>query len=142
MKSLQPVDRDTRIALVTASLSATGALIGAVCAASSMAIIAVTAGGLPALTLGGMPGVLAIAAGAGAFVGIIGALMLGWGLLRAVPLGRVILITALGTIGGALIGEWTQFLDPHVRIIPSVIAGALMGFLLSGIGLRINARRT
>ena len=105
MTSLLSTDRDTRIALVTASLSATGALIGAVCAASSMAIIAATAGGRTALTLGGMPALLAVAA---AFVGIIGAPMLGWGLMREVPLGRVILITALGTIGGALIGEWTH----------------------------------
>ena len=99
-------------------------------------------GGLPALTLGGMPGVLAIAAGAGAFVGIIGAPLLGWGLLRAVPLGRVILITALGTIGGAVLGEWARFLNPYATIIPSVIAGAFVGFLLSGVALRIHARRT
>ena len=142
MTSLQSTDRDTRIALVTASLSATGALIGAVCAASSMAIIAVTAGGLSALVSGGTPGLLAVAAGVGAFVGIIGAPMLGWGLLRQVPLGRVILITAIGTIGGAVISEWARFLNPYARIIPSVIAGAFMGFLLSGIGLRIHARRT
>ena len=142
MTSLQPADRDTRIALVTASLSATGALIGASCAVTSVAIIAVIAGGFPALVSGGTPGLLAIAAGVGAFVGIIGAPMLGWGLLRQVPLGRVILITALGTIGGAVLGEWARFLNPYAGIIPSVIAGAFMGFLLSGIGLRIHARRT
>lgn len=142
MTSLQSTDRDTRIAVVTASLSAAGALIGALCAASSVAIIAVITGGFPALVSGGTPGLLAVAAGAGAFVGIIGAPMLGWGLLREVPLGRVILVTALGTIGGAVIGEWARFLNPYADIIPSVIAGAIAGFLLSGIGLRIFARRT
>lgn len=139
--SLQPIARDARIALVTASLSVTGAFIGAICAASSVAIIAVISSGLPALVSGGTPGLLAVAAGAGAFVGIIGAPMLGWGLLREVPLGRVILVTALGTIGGAVVGEWARFLNPYAAIIPSVIAGAITGFLLSGIGLRILARR-
>ena len=141
MTSLQSTDRDARIAIVTASLSAAGALIGAVCAASSVAIIAVLAGGATALTSAGTPGLLAIAAGAGAFVGIIGAPMLGWGLLREVPLGRVILVTALGTVGGAVIGEWARFLNPYAAIIPSVVAGAFAGFLLSGIALRIHARR-
>ena len=142
MTSLQPMDRDARIALVTASLSVTGAFIGAICAASSVAIIAVIAGGLPALVTGGTPGLLAVAAGAGAFVGIIGAPMLGWGLLREVPIGRVILVTALGTIGGAVIGEWARFLNPYAAIIPSVLAGAFVGFLLSGVALRIHTRRT
>ena len=141
MTSLLPRDRATRVALVTTGLSATGAVIGALCAASSVAIIAVAGGGLETLTTGPTMGIIELSAAAGAFVGMIGAPLLGWGLLRRVPLGRVILVTALGAIIGAVVGEWTRPFNPYPRTMPGVIAGALIGFLLSGIGLRLLAQR-
>jgi hypothetical protein len=141
MTSLQPTDRATRIAVVTAGLSAAGAVFGAVCAAASVAIIAVSAAGVAALGSGGTWGIMGASAGFGALVGTIGAPMLGWGLLRHVPLGRVLVVTALGTILGALIGEWSRPLNPYSRVLPGVIAGAFIGFLLSGVTLWLHARR-
>ena len=140
MTSLLSRDRATRIALVTTGLSATGGVIGALCAASSVAIIAVAAEGLETLAMGPTMGMIGMSAAAGAFVGIIGAPLLGWGLLRRVPIGRIILVTALGTIIGAVVGEWTRPFNPYPRTMPGVIAGALIGFLLSGIGLRVLAQ--
>ena len=141
MTSLQSTGRATRIAVVTAGLSATGAVVGAACAASSVAIIAASAGGLASLGSSGTPGLLGVSAGFGALVGALGAPMLGWGLLRRVPLGRVLLVTALGTIIGAVIGEWSRPLNPYARVLPGVIAGAFIGFSLSGVLLSLLARR-
>lgn len=141
MTSLQRTERASRIAIVTAGLGATGAALGAVCAASSVAIIAALATGLGSLGSGGTPHLLGVAAAFGGLVGALGAPMLGWGLLRRVPLGRVLLVTSLGTVMGALGGEWSRPFNPYPRVLPGVIAGALLGFVISGIGLWLTTRR-
>jgi hypothetical protein len=51
------------------------------------------------------------------------------------------LVTALGTILGAVVGESARGFNPYPRTIPGVIAGTLVGFLLSGIALRLLAQR-
>ncbi len=135
-------DRPTRLVLVTAGLSATGGLVGAVTAASAVSIIVVLSGGIYTLTSGGTPGLLAVAAGFGAFCGLIGAPLRGWGLLQRVPLGRGIFWTAIGTIVGAVGGELLQSINPFAPLVPGVLAGAFLGFVGAGIGLRAHSRPT
>jgi hypothetical protein len=142
MTTLEHTDRPTRIVLVTAGLCATGGLVGAVSAASVVATLAIHSGGVHALTSGGTPGLLAVAAGFGAFCGIIGGPLLAWGLLRRVPLGRVILYTAAGTILGAIGGQLLQPVNPFAQTVPGVLAGAFLGFVSAGIGLRVHSRLT
>ena len=127
---------------MTAGLSATGGLVGAATAASAVGAIVMLSGGADALTSGGTPGLLAVAAGFGAFCGIIGAPLLGWGLLQRVPLGRSILWTAVGTIVGAIGGEFLlQSVNPFAPPVPGVFVGAFLGFVGAAIGLRVHARR-
>ena len=127
---------------MTAGLSATGGLVGAISAASAVSTIAILSGGVDALTSGSTPGLLLVAAGFGTFCGIIGGPLLSWGLLRRVPLGRVILWTAVGTILGAIGGELLQPVNPFAQSLPGVLAGAFLGFLSAGIGLRVHSRLT
>ena len=57
--------------------------------------------------------------------------MLGWALLRCVPLGRAIVVTAIGTFIGAVVGEFLNPFNPYAHTIPGVIGGALLGFVIS-----------
>ena len=139
--TLEHTDRPNRIVLVTAGLSATGGVVGALSAASAVGAIFLLSGGSDALTSGPMPGLLAVAAGFGAFCGIIGAPVLGWGLLRRVPSGRAILWTAVGTVVGALSGELLQSLTPFAPAVPGVFVGAFLGFVGAGIGLHLQSQR-
>jgi len=72
---------------------------------------------------------------------MVGAPLLGWALLRCVPLGRAILVTAIGTFIGAIVGEFLNPFNPYAHTIPGVIGGALLGFVISGGGLRIATAR-
>ena len=81
----------------------------------------------------------AIPGAIGAIAGAIGAPLVGFGLLRRVPLGRSILFTASGAIVGASLGEWIRPWNPYSRAVPGVILGALLGFLVAGIALRLWA---
>src|SRR5687768_2929380 len=110
--ALETTDRPTRIVLVTAGLSVMGGAVGAVTAASAVGAIALLSAGFHGLTSGPMPGLLTVAAGFGALCGMLGAPVLGWGLLRRASLGRAILWTAVGTIGGAIGGELLQSVNP------------------------------
>ncbi|HEY2067252.1 MAG TPA: hypothetical protein VGG84_14960, partial [Gemmatimonadaceae bacterium] len=85
---------------VTIGLGVTGAVVGAICATSAISIVALGAGGFPAVNSAGTPGYLAVVAGAGALTGMFAAPLLGWGLLRRVPLGRAVTYTAIGTVLG------------------------------------------
>src|SRR5688572_21004485 len=136
--TLETTDRPTRIVLVTAGLSVIGGAVGAVTAASAVGAIALLSGG-HGLTSGPMPGLLTVALGFGAFCGMIGAPLLGWGLLRRVSLGRAILWTAVGTIGGAIGGELLQSVNPFPPAVPGVFVGAFLGFVGAGIGLSVRS---
>src|SRR5687768_15691424 len=142
MTTLERADRQTRIVVVTAGLGATGGLVGGISAVSAVSAIVILTGGVDALTSPGTPGLLGVAAGFGAFCGIIGGPLLGWGLLRRVPLGRAILWTAAGTILGAIGGELLQPFNPFGQSLPGVFAGAFLGFASAGITLRVRSRRT
>ena len=135
-------ERIARVAVVTAGLSVSGGVVGAVCATAAVGVIATAESGFASLASGAGLGLLGIAAGAGAVVGMVGAPLLGWGLLRRVPLGRAIVITALGTVFGAVCGQLLNPLNPYSHVVPGVIGGALAGFVVAGVWLRATVRRT
>jgi len=134
-------ERVSQIALVTAGLSVTGGVVGAVCGVTAVAIIAVADAGLGALTSDLGLQLVSLAAGAGAAAGMVGAPAIGWGALRRVPIGKSILVTALGTIAGAIGGQFLQRITDNVFFVPGIIAGAVGGFLAAGVGLRIASRQ-
>jgi hypothetical protein len=134
------MDRAARIAVVTAGLSLTGGVIGAVCAEAAVGILVIFESGVRAFFSHNTLQLLGPTMGFGAVVGAIGAPILAWGLLRRVPLGRAIFVTACGTVLGAVAGEILRPL-PLTRTIPGVLAGAVAGFLVAGVGLWIHARR-
>ena len=141
MRTVESRGRLDRISLVTAGISAVGGVIGGACAALTVAIVAMIEGGITALSAAGTPTLLAVASGFGAVVGMIGAPMLSWALLRRVALGRAIAYTALGTVVGAVVGELTVAFVSYPRLFPGVIAGALVGYLSAGAALHLQARR-
>jgi hypothetical protein len=141
MTSLQRLDRPTRIAVVTTGLTAAGAAAGASCAAVSIAIIALVEGGSAAIMSRSIVPILAIGSAFGGLVGALVAPLLGWGLLRRVALGRMLIVTFAGTTLGALVGELVDRLAPLPRFLPGVFAGALLGFLGAGVALRLQSAK-
>jgi hypothetical protein len=130
-----------RVVLVTAGLSMTGGVVGALCAVVAVGLIASAGVGVGQVASRAGLTLLSLAGGAGALAGMLGAPLLGWGLLRRVPIGRAIAVTALGTVVGAVAGEMINPLNPYSHTVPGVIGGALTGFILGGVGLRIGNRQ-
>lgn len=123
--------RARRIALVTAGLIGAGAAVGALCAAAALAVVLACNGVFgDRLTPDEWAVFLAVAGVFGAVVGAIGAPVVGWGLLRRVPLGRAIAGTALGTIAGGIVG-W----------VAQPVLGAIAGALLGLVGVAAYLRR-
>jgi hypothetical protein len=128
-----------RLTLVTLGLAACGAVVGAVCAiiAVSVALIthsrgAVQSGFAP-------PPLLLLTAVVGAGIGTIAAPTLAFAILRRVPLGRAILVTSIGAIAGAVVGELVAPLNPYdADLTPGLIRGALIGFIAAGVVLRLT----
>ena len=141
MTSLKSTDRTTRIVLVTAGLSVTGGVVGALCAAAAVTVIAAIEGGSSGLVSRVFANILGVSAGFGAVAGMIGAPLLGWGLLRRVPLGRAMAFTAGGTVAGALAGELMHPLK-YASDVPAVLIGAFVGFLLGAIVVRLRTGTT
>jgi hypothetical protein len=131
-------DRPARIALVTAALSVAGGIVGGVCSAAAVTVIAGIEGGIGTLVTREFAGVLGLAAAFGGVAGMVGAPILSWALLRRVPLGGAALFTAIGTIIGAVGGELARPLNPYVRTLPSVLVGALLGFIVGGVIARLR----
>lgn len=72
----------------------------------------------------------------GALSGALGAPLLGWLVLRPVPLGRAIVATALGTLVGAWVAgaAWrTSYVAP--------IVGGLVGFVAGAVAIRMLTTR-
>ena len=138
MTSLTISDRPARIALVTAGLSVAGGVVGSVCSAAAVTLIAGIEGGIGTLVTRELAGLLGVAAAFGGLAGMIGTPVLSWALLRRVPLGRAALFTAIGTIVGAVGGELTRPLNPYARTIPAVLIGALLGFIAGGLVARLR----
>jgi hypothetical protein len=138
MDTLDQTDRRTRIVLVTTALSLTGGLVGALCGGAALSVIVIASGGASVLTSDGPPRLLSVAAAFGACCGMVGGPLLGWGLLRRVPLGRAILWTAVGATAGALSGELLRAIGLMPPAVSGVLAGALLGFVGAGVVLRIR----
>jgi hypothetical protein len=111
------------------------------CGAVAVAIIAGVEGGIGNLISNFGVRLVGSAAGAGAVAGMIGAPALAWGVLRRVPLGRAAFVTAIGTVIGAVVGQFLNPLNSHASTLPGVIVGAFVGFLAAGVGLRIATHR-
>ena len=129
-----------RIVAVTVGLSAIGGVVGALCANAALAILIGIRGGPRALPSHELVRVFEIASGFGAAAGLVGAPLLGWGLLRHVSLRRAIPITALGCVAGAVLGEVARPVKLYTTQIPAALLGAFFGFLLAGILLSLRSR--
>lgn len=138
MASLIISHRPARIAVVTAGLAVAGGVVGGVCAAAAITLIAGIEAGFGDLVSREFAGLLGLCAAFGAFAGVIGAPLLSWAVLRRVPLGSAALYTAIGTVVGAVGGELARPFNPYVRTLPGVLVGALLGFIGAGILARLR----
>ena len=131
-----------RVAVVTLGLALCGAVMGAVCATIAVSLALITHSPHEFLS-GFAPPPLLLAAGlAGAAMGAVSAPILAFGILRRVPLGRAIVLTALGTIAGAVVGEMVAPVNPYAAgWTPGIVRGALLGFVMAGVILRLTVRR-
>jgi hypothetical protein len=118
-----------RILLVTAGLMVTGAIAGAITAMVAVTIVMLVVSGLSALADLGWG--MAVAAMLGAPIGAVILPLEAWVLLRRVPLWRALAETAAGTILGAV---------AFALLSPGPILGAVIGFTLAAIRLRIATR--
>ena len=117
-----------RVAIVTLALVIVGALIGALTSVLALVVVLMLRGspGFPQLMAAIM-----MAGYVGAAIGAVMAPIVAWVLLRRVPLWRAITQTALGTLLGAIVTSFT---------FPGPIIGAIIGFTLAAIRLRIVTR--
>ena len=120
-----------RTIAVTGALIGIGAVCGAVMGAVLMAMTALRTIGLE--NSGGITGGMRFGATVGAPLGAVLTPILSWIFLRRVPLGRAVLETAVGTVAGAAIAL--------VAAPPWFFAGAIGGFIASGINLYVRTRR-
>jgi hypothetical protein len=129
----RPEVSPARAVAVTAGLVVVGGLVGAVCGA--IALLTLT------WWLSGEVYLVNIALGAlfGFPTGAVLAPVLGWGLLRQVPLGRAIGHCAIGTTLGGLLGGLAVFSEIGPWYLPVVLAG--VGFLFAAIRLRLQVNR-
>jgi len=126
-----------RIAAVTAGLAAAGALVGGACAPLALAALLVAMKARGALG----DGALYLSAGlVGAGIGAVGAPTVAWTLLRRVPLGRAIGVTALGAAVGAALGAVAHGGTRGVsgQFVLGGIYGALAGFVVAALALRFT----
>lgn len=129
------MSRGGRIAAVTLGLAVAGALFGGAAGAVALAAVNLMRHGLQ----GGFdPQILGGVAMVGAGLGAVLLPAAGWLLMRQVPIGKAL----LGTTVGTLLGAWAGSAAPDVALpVPSPILGALAGFALATVYLRIRATR-
>lgn len=120
-----------RVVAVTAGLMG----IGAVCGGAIGAVL-----GVGMLLWSGGPNERGVWIGFPVYCAMIGGIagtvlapILAWVFLRRVPLGRAVAVTGLGALVGAAVSA--------IVAPPAFIAGALAGFVMSGIGLFVQTRR-
>ncbi len=126
------MNRPARVALVTTGLVGVGALFGAVAGTIAVAI-SLTIDGLQSLIAAAYLGALF-----GAPLGGIAAPILGWSLLRRVPLGKMFVGCAAGTIIGGVIGFMLSTRLGDIMI--GGLGGALLGCLGVAVILRSSSR--
>ncbi|HEY9225901.1 MAG TPA: hypothetical protein VIP11_04595 [Gemmatimonadaceae bacterium] len=124
---------------VTLRLAVLGAALGTVAAVLSVILLVAIRIGSGAIADASviLPWIALCGAGAGAVAFPSAA----WLLLRRVTLGLALALAGAGIIAGALIGEWLQPFNPYARELPGFIRGAIVGFGLSTLLLRISADR-
>jgi hypothetical protein len=126
-----------RVATITLSIAAIGAVIGGVLGAALLAVWGLRLGvqGSAFVARAGF------GAGVGAGLGAVLAPITAWAFLRRVPLGRALVQTSLGTTLGAAVGlvVGTFGLAPRTSL-PAGLVGALLGFLVAAIHLRFSKR--
>lgn len=120
-----------RIVAVTVGLSALGIICGGVL--GGIAMLLDLRGFIRDADVGGVPGAFSLGAGFGAMAGAVLVPVVGWVFLRRASLGRAIAETALGMLGGMLLGA---FVWPGR---PIYLLG-LVGFLLAAIRLWFGTR--
>jgi len=127
-----------RVLVVTVGLSAAGFIAGGLCAPIAVFIaVALDFGtsGFPSPS--SLRNLLEIAGG-GAVIGSIAAPVYAWVVLRRVPLGSAAAFPALGTILGSIVGDRIAPINPYVAsYTPGILRGALIGFALAGLVVRI-----
>ncbi len=74
---------------------------------------------------------LVFGGGFGALVGGLAAPLLGWYCFRHVPLGRAMLVTAVGTLTGAAVG---------LMAANAPVLGGCLGFTVAGVALRFHPK--
>jgi hypothetical protein len=133
------MSRTSRILAVLAGLLLTGAVIGAVVGAAALAIGTAIMGPGP----GGADDAVALYVGTlvrggalGAAIGAVAAPLAGFLLLRSVPLGRAVGWTTLGAVVGGATGSFLRTADSPA---PMPVVGAVLGFLLVALVLRLRA---
>ena len=126
-----------RVATITLSIAAIGAVIGGALGAALLAVWALR------LRISGREFITGAGTGAGvgAALGAVLAPITAWAFLRRVPLGRALAQTSIGTTLGAAVGlvvgtfAWAT---PTTTLVG--LAGALLGFLVAAIHLRFATR--
>lgn len=135
--------RVSRVLGVTLGLAAAGAVVGAVCGVLALTPLVVSHWLRPSpdYYFATFSDLAPWAAGAGAGLGLICGPALAWSLLRHVPLWRVVLWAAVGTVLGSL-AAWAAAgasLAPGLR---SIFGGALLGMIITGVVLRQRVARS
>ena len=134
--------RQLRIIPLTLGLAGAGALVGARGSVTAVLIASLLRPSpRPGLVLLPVIDPLIITATIGASIGAMVVPVFSFALLRRVPLGRAILVSAITTLFGAALGEASDpfnRLDP--RQTPGVFQGALLGFLVATPLLRLTVR--
>ena len=135
--------RLSRVLAITAGLTAAGAFIGAVCGVVALTPVVVSDWIRPSTDYyyATFSDLAPWAAGAGAAFGAISGPLLAWSLLRHVPLWRVIVWAATGTVLGSL-AAWAAAGASLAPGLPSIFGGALLGMVIAGVVLRRRVARS
>lgn len=126
------MNRPARIAAITTGLVGAGAVFGAVAGTVALAVSLII-DGIPSLV-----GAALLGAYFGAPLGAIAAPILGWSLLRRVPLGRMFVVCATGTVIGGVAG-WLAA-GSNGDIMRGGLAGAAIGCVVAAVNLWYRTR--
>ena len=134
--------RVSRVLAVTLGLTAAGAVTGAVCGFLALTPLVVSQWIRPSpdYNFATFSDLAPWATGAGAVLGAVCGPVLAWSLLRHVPLWRVVLWAAAGTVLGSL-AAWALAGASLTPGLPSIFGGALLGMVIAGVMLRRRVAR-
>lgn len=136
------MNRAARVVTITLGLMGVGAVAGALCGAVIPPVVLLLTSRSSRFFSAGTGQLAVVGAAFGALGGAVAGPAVAWGLLRRAPLGKAMLWGAVGTVIGAVVGEWLAPFNPYSRAIPGVIAGAMLGFIGASVALRLRLGRT